>query len=251
MERFFLSRQQSVIKLNQKGRIELLLILVGLCVVINGCMDGPFYSMKHANPWIQQEWAADRELGPTFAERIEELEVLDLQIESMSPEDQERWARQLEVLVEKDPSPEFRSRCLPTLARIQSPTAVRALNRASSDESEKVRLAACKAWGIRRDNAGRDMLLSISTTDQSNSVRMAAIESLVQYDEPEVRSVLTNLLDDRSPAIQYQVATSLAKKTGKNFGGDFESWKKLLNGKNVTEPQSMTAKAIESLNVLR
>jgi hypothetical protein len=111
-------------------------------------------------------------------------------------------------------------------------------------------MAAAKSWGMQKTAPARDMLLSMAGSDASNSVRVIAIRSLGNFEDPEVRQSLTALIDDRSPAIQYEVAQSLAKLTGRNYGGDFASWKKFLNGEDVPEPtpKSMTAQALEFVN---
>jgi len=216
-------------------------------------MDGPFYAMKQMNPYYRKEWQKDRELGPTYAQRIEELELLESRLVDYAPDDQLRWSMQLERIIESDPSPELRARAAQAIAAIQNDTVTRALNRASADEIEKVRMAAAKSWGIQKSRAAKDMLLSMATNDANNSVRASAIRSLGNFEDPEVRQSLTSLLDDRSPAIQYEVSQSLAKLTGRNYGGDFASWKKFLGGEEVPEPQpkSMTAQVLDYVNPWR
>ncbi len=213
-------------------------------------MDGPFYAMKRMNPYFRNEWKKDQKLGPTYAQRIEELQVLDKQIASMPAEDQERWAMTLEKLIGKDPSPEIRAKAIATISKVQHPATTRALNRASTDEVEKVRLAACAAWGEQHDDAGRDMLINLANSDESTSVRAAAIKNLGEFDDPQVRQAFATLIDDNSPLIQYQVAQSLKKVSGQDYGGDFASWKKYLAGETVPPPEqkTMTARTLDSLN---
>lgn len=217
----------------------------GLIAVVtagqSGCTDGPFYQMKKANPYFQKQWKKDRELGPIFVDRLEELELLKGQLYSMSASEQEQWTAQLAAIVQKDPSSEMRARAANTMAKIQSETAVTSLNFASRDEVEKVRLAACNAWKVRGDSAARDMLLSLAQADESTSVRQAAIDGLSVFKEDgEVRAALTSLLSDRSPAVQYQVAQSLKSMTGRDYGGDFEAWKRFMAGENVPEPPPLS-----------
>jgi HEAT repeats len=223
-----------------------------------GCMDGPFYKMKEMNPYFRNQWKKDLEHGPTYTERFEELRVLDKQIASYSPDDQHRWLMQLEGIIQQDPSPEFRAECLKTVAKIQSPQAITALNRASADENFKVRIAACKAWKVQHNGEARDMLLSMAQSDADNSVRMAAIEALgVFQEDPEVRSAFPALMENdqnlKSPAIMYQIAQSMKNVTGRDYGGDFDSWKRYLNGEEVPEPpkKTMTADLMESLTPWR
>ncbi len=212
-------------------------------------MDGPFYTMKRMNPYFRNEWKKDQQLGPTYVQRIEELQVLNKQIASMPPEDQERWGMMLAKLIEKDASPEIRSKAVATLAKVQLPLATKALNQASTDEVEKVRLAACAAWGEQRSDAGRDMLINLANSDESTSVRAEAIKNLGEFDDPQVRQAFATLIDDNSPLIQYQVAQSLKRVSDVDYGGDFSSWKKYLAGESVPPPEqkSLTAKTLDSL----
>lgn len=227
------------------------LILIALpLVACVGCADGPFYAMKRANPYFQWEWQKDRELGPTFRDRLAELDLLQSQLASMTAEKQQQWAGTLKHMIQHDASAEIRARATRTIATIDSPLTDTALNIASADDVEKVRLAACRAWENRQSTAARDMLMSLAAKgDETPSVRQAAIESLAAFDNAEVRATLGQLLDDRSPAVQYQTAQSLQEMTGRNYGGDFESWKQFLAGEDVPEPEpkSMTATLWDSL----
>lgn len=227
------------------NRVTCFCLVLGLIALVaagqSGCTDGPFYHMKKANPYFQKQWKKDRELGPIFVDRLEELELLKGQLASMSAGEQEQWAAQLAAIVQKDPSSEMRARAVNTIAKIQSDTAVTSLNFASRDEVEKVRMAACKAWKLRGDNAAREMLLSLAQADESTSVRQAAVDGLSVFKEDgEVRTALTNLLSDRSPAVQFQVAQSLKSMTGRDYGGDFDAWKRFMAGENVPEPPPLS-----------
>lgn len=209
-----------------------LAVLTLLC----GCIDGPFYQMKRVNPYFQSQWKKDRELGPTFSDRLAELELLKSQIADMSADEQQQWTQQLANLIQRDPSAEMRAQATSTIAKMPSTDAITALNYASGDDVEKVRMAACRAWKARGDMAARDMLLSLAEADQSTSVRQAAIDGLSVFNEADVLATLTRLLDDRSPAVQYQVAQTLKTMTGRDYGGDFEAWKQFLSGQELPEP---------------
>ncbi len=215
-----------------------------------GCTDGPFYQMKKMNPYFQSQWKKDQELGPTFTDRLTELDLLKQQLSGMGEQQQQQWTSQLSAIIQKDPSAEMRARAVGTVATLSSDEAVTALNFASGDDVEKVRLAACQAWKLRGDQAARDMLLSLAETDESTSVRQAAIDGLSIFaNEQEVTSALTRLLDDRSPAIQFQAARSLKVMTGRDYGGDFEAWKQFMAGEDVPQPvpPSIVERAWESL----
>ena len=65
----------------------------------------------------------------------------------------------------------MRTRAVQALATIENDTVTRALNRASGDDIEKVRMAAARSWSQQQGKPARDMLLSLATNDESNSVR--------------------------------------------------------------------------------
>ncbi len=210
-------------------RQQITVAVIASCLpALAGCMDGPFYAMKRMNPVFQANWRADREFGPTFEDRMTELKLLESQVASMPAEEQAEWAIRLEKLVRDDASPEIRSRAILVAAQLPGEAAERTLNIASADKVEKVRLTACKAWQRRGGNAARDMLLSLAVADDSNSVRQSAIDQLAVFNEPEVLRSLSSLLEDKSPAVQYQVAESLAALTGEDYGGDIDGWKQYM-----------------------
>ncbi len=222
------------------------LIYSAYLIVLVGCADNLWYQMKRANPYFRAEWKRDQELGTTFVQRLDELQLLESQLVWMPPEEKQAWAQHLERVIASDSSPEFRTRAVQIIAQIPGEAAVRGLNAASTDESEKVRLATCEGWRKLGGSEGRDMLLTmVNNSSETTSVRQAAIESLTDFAaEPEVRSTLSRLLDDRSPAIQYQVTRSLSKVTGQDFGGNLQSWKDFMQGKEVEEPKTSLASGI-------
>lgn len=210
---------------------QLVISAIGMAFLMTfaGCMDGPFYAAKRLNPFFRSRWRAEREYGPTFEDRVAELEQLNRQIADLPDDQQAEWAKRLEKMIREDASPEIRSRAVRVVSQIPTEAAERALNSASTDDVEKVRLVACKAWTKRGGTPARDMLLSLASADESNSVRQAAIDELRTFNDPEVLRAMASLLEDSSPAVQYQVAESLVSMTGQDFGGDMDRWKQYLN----------------------
>jgi hypothetical protein len=119
------------------------ILLAGCALQTTGCLDGPLFQMKKLSPWHQHQWRKDRELGPTYSQRLEELQLLQSQLQSMAPEAQEQWATLLEKMIKEEKSPEMRAQCVRTIAQIKSEASIRALTTASTDEVDKVRLAVC------------------------------------------------------------------------------------------------------------
>ncbi len=223
--------------------------LLMLCAL--GCMDGPLHALKRANPVFHKQRAADRALGPTYSDRMAELKLLDDRIAGMTPQAQSQWVAVLSKLIEKEPSAEMRAHAALVISRVNLPEAQQSLNLASTDEIEKVRIAACKAWRKQPEDAARTMLLNLARSDDSVHVRQAAIESLASFDSPDTRAAMVELLDDRSPAIQLRTALALQEITGRNYGGDFEAWKKFIGGEDVPEPPSSTARLIDAIPLIR
>lgn len=206
--------------------------LLGCLFVLTGCVDGPLYALKRVNPYYTAQWKKDREHGPTFEDRYDELIFVKSRLPMMEPAEQAEWSTRLASIVQNDVSAEMRSQAIGAIAGLKTPEATTALNAASSDDVEKVRLAACEAWKLHGGQAATDMLSSIATrTDETTSVRQAAIASLATLPDANAQATLARLIDDESPAIQYQVAQSLGEITGQEYGGDIGAWKQYLASK--------------------
>lgn len=231
------------------GRMFVMASIASWCVALVGCTDGPLFQLKKMSPWHQREWRRDRDLGPTYSQRLEELMLLKSRMAYMPPEEKAKWALTLEKITTSDTSPEMRAQAVQALAMADCEATVRGLHAASTDKVEKVRLAACQAWGTLKNDNARDMLLSLAKTDESDDVRQAALASLGKFDHAEVRSMLIESLDHKNPAIQQQAVVSLRSITGRDFGGDFDAWKRYLGGEEVPEqaPTTFTARVMQSL----
>ena len=94
-------------------------------LLLAGCTDGVLYEMKRMNPYYQREWKKDRELGTTFVQRVDELNLLGRQLPHMTPAEQAEWGERLERLIRNDPSPEYRAQAVRTIALIPSEASVR------------------------------------------------------------------------------------------------------------------------------
>ena len=215
-----------------------MICLAGLVLLV-GCTDGLLYKMKTINPYYRQEWQKDRELGVTFVERVDEIKNLQNWLPNMDSSEQLVWAERLEKIIKSDPSPELRTLAVQTIASIQGPVTIQALNSASTDDAEKVRLAACEAWRIVKGTDARNMLMTLANNPKETpSIRRAAIASLGAFEDADVKSSLARLLDDKSPAIQFQSTQSLKQITGKDYGGDIQAWRDFMQGKDVPEPDT-------------
>lgn len=193
-----------------------------------GCMDGPFYQLNSAMPWTQRAWQEDEKYGATYTTRTAEFDRLKSQIAYMEPEEKEKWANMLTEMMDTETSPELRRRSVECLAMITGPIADEGLTKASEDKVDKVRITACKAWQARKTDAAKKMLTQIAVSDQSPSVRIAALEALGETAGGVAKEAFEMALEDDDPAIQYQAARSLKQITGEDFGGDIEAWQNFL-----------------------
>jgi hypothetical protein len=232
--------------------IRKLICSISLLILV-GCTDGVLFQMKRMNPYYRAQWKKDEQFGVTFDQRLDELSRLRSSLPSMTPQEQASWTAYLEHLIINDASPEFRAQAVQTIALIPGDSTLRSLNAASTDESEKVRLIACRAWQQIPGPQAKDMLLTLANNSgETTSVRQSAIDGLANFDDAEVRAALMELLNERSPAIQYQVTRSLAKITGRDFGGDFQVWRDYMEGKDVAEvPASMASTILSGVKFWR
>ncbi|MFO0920976.1 MAG: HEAT repeat domain-containing protein [Pirellulales bacterium] len=236
---------------NQSKYLGLLVCGMIHMLLIAGCADGPFFEMKKANPYFRKQWEEDRALGPTFDDRMNEMQLLRSQISQMDAEEQRRWLESLEKIFANDPSPDMRRQVAMACATIQDPKAFMLLQKAAQDDSDKVRLAACKSLAKQNTSEALALIGKIATTDESTSVRVAAINAISNYEGEEAKRWLAKTIQDRSPSIQYQSTVSLAKVTGENLGGDVALWKRYLNGEAVEGPKATLADQMGSMLKLR
>jgi HEAT repeat protein len=204
-------------------------------------MDGPFYALNASMPWTQRAWQEDEKLGPTFTKRMEEFDVLENQIASLPSDEQERWANFLSEMIETETSPELRRRSVECMARIPGEIADEGLTKASEDQVEKVRIAACNAWRSRDNQTAEKMLVQIAVSDQSSSVRIAALEALGTTAGGSAKEAMEVALEDDDPAIQFQAIKALKNITGEDFGGDIEAWQKYLASSSGLPDQPVLA----------
>ena len=211
-----------------------------LCTL--GCSDGPFYELKKINPYYRKQWNADRKLGPTFDDRLSEIRALAGQLKTMPESDQLKWLASIDQIVKNDPSPEMRRFAVLALKDNKLPNALPALKVASNDKSEKVQMAACEVLATRSDGDSLGILSELAKKEQSTSVRVAAIQAIGSFPAEEIKPIMSDLITDRSPSIQYECTVALNKATQLNLGGDVADWKKYLAGETVT-PKVKTVSA--------
>jgi hypothetical protein len=212
-----------------------------------GCVDGPLYELKKLNPVIRSQWKKDQERGPTYYQRIDEMELVSRQLPNMSPEEKARWINTVSQIAQTDTSPEIRWRSVQTLSKvIEQPAAVESIMKLSQDKSDKVRLAVSQALKKQVTPETTQTLLAMASTDKSENVRLAAVQSLGTHKSEEVKAFLVKQVNDRSPSMQFTASLALTDFTGKDFKGDIPLLKRYLNGENVEPKETTFYEAMQS-----
>jgi hypothetical protein len=237
----------TTIPLDLKQRLSLVRLAFCLLAIVTcgftGCIDGPLYGLKRANPYYQSQWKKDSEKGPTFQERSEEMRLLKSQFATLPPEEQEKYTKTASEVYRYETSSEMRREAVMALANSPIPEAESTLIKACSDRNDKVRIAACKALKTRNSDDAAKMLSTVAQTDQSMSVKLAAIESLGAYRNESAKTMLRQSLDEKSPAMQYQATVALREMTGRDFEGNVESWKQFLDAGGGPESDEQVRQA--------
>ncbi len=216
-----------------------------------GCVDGPLFALKRANPYFRAQWKEDAEKGIVFSKRQEEIRLVRSQISTMSEAEQVRWIGELAKVYDYETSPELKRDAVMALGATLHSDAEAPLIRACSDKNDKVRLAACKSMAGRQSTTVSQMLSTIAQSDKNMSVRSAAIRSLGTYQSDDAKSVLRKSLDEKSPLLQHEAMIALKTMTGKDFGLDAPNWRKFLDGEPVDEPEATLAEKIQSSLLLK
>ena len=224
------------------------LIPMALSSVV-GCVDGPLYELKKLNPVIQRQWKQDRERGPVYSQRVDEMRLLARQLPSMQPDEQTKWVNTISTIVQTETSPELRREAVLALTEvIQLPLAAETVMKLSQDKNDKVRLAVSKSLRNQTTPASTQTLMAMATSDKNESVRLSAVQSLGPHKSEDVKQFLAKQLSDRNPAMQYSASLALKDLTGKDFQGDVSLWKRYLNGESVEPKEPTLYEAMQSYN---
>lgn len=212
-----------------------------------GCIDGPMFHLKRLNPVIQNDWKKDREKGPVFSQRVDEMRLVRQRFKDMTSDEQVKWINTINGIAEKETSPELRREAVLALGEvIDRPEATEGVIKLAKDKNDKVRLAVSKALRVHPTTETTKTLLAMASTDSSQSVRLAATESLGMHRSDDVKQFLAKQLNDRSPAMQYHASLALKDFTGKDFKGDVSLWRRYLAGEEVQPPTVSIAESVQS-----
>lgn len=219
----------------------LLFLLAGLCWPVAGCHDGPLYALKYTNPFLVKQWRQQEALGITDHQRREELELLVRSLPRMSAAEQAEWLPHLERMVDNDASADMRYLVVRATGPISDPQALRLLENALSDDSLKVRMAACDELGHRKEGRAAELLAKMAGESTNLDIRQAALRSLGNHRGPGVNEAMKLALADRDPAVRMTAIKALQSSTGRQLGTQPEVWLAYLDGDlEVPEPPGLT-----------
>jgi hypothetical protein len=114
-----------------------------------------------------------------------------------------------------------------TLGEIGRPEAREALLKAIDDQEPLIREAACRALGKVGTPADTVVLARVMSADSDPDCRIAAIEGIRNFREPDprVEIVLVDALENPDPAIRLAAYEALQVITGLDLGPDAKAWR--------------------------
>lgn len=214
-----------------------LVLLLAAGLLSSGCAGG--WLATHG-PWAKKNEKDEIPGIKTADQRIEEMKKLAEKAKEKSPEEQQHISEKLAHQIEKEQDPLVRQQIVLTLAAYPTPLAGKVLQAALNDPETDVRMASCKAWGIR---GGRESVERLSTplNDDANiDVKLAAARALGQTKDSSAVPVLANILADADPALRNRAIESMKTVSGKDFGGDVSAWRQYAETGQAKDTQTAT-----------
>jgi hypothetical protein len=190
---------------------------------------------RSLNPYVRKQWEDDEKRGPTYYKRMEELRQVRSQASQMPAPEKQRLAKEISDVLAIEKSPTMRAELVRTLSVLPGPTALVALEGASTDNDSDVRAAACQALAGQQGPEAVKLLAQLNG-DADLDVRMEAARALGQHKSPEATQALALSLDEHDPAIQRVAMESLKSSTGKDYGMSVKTWREYLDGGNPRVP---------------
>ena len=151
---------------------------------------------------------------------------------------QEDAALALADIIFRDKVLLMRLHAVKLLGRLNSPTAVETLAKASKSNDKDIRLAAVTAWKTVPAQAAVPQLQEVIGSDTDIDVRLAATEALGNFPGRSSVEALSLSLNDRDPALQVRAAESLQRVTGEPLGRNIIAWQDYVRG--ISTPAEVT-----------
>lgn len=203
--------------------------------VAGGCADGFVPEARSLNPYVRKQWEDDEQRGPTYYKRMDEMRQVRAQAHRLPEAEKQRLAKEISDVLAMEKSPTMRSELVRSLAVLPGPTALVALEGASTDNDADVRAATCQALAGQQGPEAVKMLAQLNG-DADLDVRIEAARALGNHKSPEATKALGLALDENDPAVQRVAMESLKSSTGKEYGMSVKTWREYLDGGNPRPP---------------
>jgi hypothetical protein len=207
------------------------LTLCALVAVSSGCTSG----------WPWGGRVTDNVPGITPPrEQIAALRVAAKEAAKTPPAQREQIAANIAATYQGEPDPLVRLEIVRTLGAYAGPAAAAALRGAARDSDADVRIAVCRALAKQRGEIASEVLRERLASDTDVDVRLAAAESLGELRDPSSLAALGLALEDRDPAMQYRVVSSLRRIAPVDLGTDVERWRLYVKDGTIAPPKSVS-----------
>jgi len=225
---------------NRTLRLLGIFIMVGVVYQLSGCAEGPLWRAGQYNPWVRSQWAEEEKIADTLFTRKRRMENVVAQATNGSIDVQEEAALALSDIIFRDKVLLMRLHAVKLLGRLNSPTSIETLAKASKDNDKDIRLAAITAWKMVSPDSAVPQLQEIIGSDTDIDVRLAATEALGNFPGRSSVEALALSLNDRDPALQVRAAESLQRVTGEPLGRNIVAWQEYVGSNTVATPSSVT-----------
>jgi len=220
-------------------RLVAVFLMVGLIYQLSGCAEGPLWRTGKYSPWVRNQWAEEEKIADTLFTRKRRMENVVAQATNAPINVQEDAALALSDIIFRDKVLLMRLHAVKLLGRLNSPTAVETLAKASKDNDKDIRLAAITAWKMVSPESAVPQLQEIIGSDTDIDVRLAATEALGNFPGRSSVEALSLSLNDRDPALQVRAAESLQRVTGEPLGRNIVAWQEYVGSNVVAAPNTV------------
>jgi len=219
--------------------LVVVLLMIGLIYQFSGCAEGPLWRTGQYSPWVRNKWAEEEKIADTLFTRKRRMESVVAQATNSSIDVQEEAALALSDIIFRDKVLLMRLHAVKLLGRLNSPTSVETLAKASRDNDKEIRLAAITALKMVSPDAAVPQLQEIIGSDTDIDVRLAATEALGNFPGRSSVEALSLSLNDRDPALQVRAAESLQRVTGEPLGRNIVAWQEYVGSNVVATPNKV------------
>jgi HEAT repeat protein len=199
--------------------------MVIVAAVLPGCAQSK--SWMPPMPWQSTTSAEERRerYGLTANERVKALEKQANEARAAGTAAETAFTTDLAHALLAEHDPRVRSEIVRLAAGFDTPSALAICRGALEDPDERVRKAACDAWGGRGGPEAVTLLTHRYETDTDIDVRLRAVRMLGGVKDQAAIPALARALEDSDPAVQYRAVAALRQVSGRDLGDDVNRWR--------------------------